>query len=59
MILINKILRKKVEDVDKKIPSTSDLVKKTDYNTRIIETENKIPNITGLYTDCNTKITDI
>ena len=39
-----------IEDVDKKIPSTSGLVKKTDYYTKSTEIENEIPSITGLVT---------
>ena len=35
----------KVDNID-----TSGLVKKTDYNTKISEIENKIPNISGLAT---------
>ena len=42
--------KKKIEDVNKKIPNTSGLFKKTDYNTKITEMENKIPGITGLVT---------
>ena len=34
----------------KKIPDTSDLVKKTDYNTKITEMENKISDISNLAT---------
>ena len=42
-------LKKKISDVDKKIPDTSRLVKKTDYNAIITEIEGKIPN-SGLAT---------
>ena len=35
-----------IEDVDKKIPNSSGLVKKTDCNTKIPDIENKIPSIT-------------
>ena len=38
-ILTNKILRKKNEVVNKKIPNTSGLVKKADLNTKITEIE--------------------
>ena len=40
---------------------TSGLVKKTDYNTKISEIEDKIPDTGGLVknTDYNTKITEI
>ena len=48
MILTTKILKKKIEDFNKKIPNTIGLVKKTNSKTKIIEIENKIPNITGL-----------
>ena len=34
----------------KKIPNTSRLVKKSDYNAKISELENKIPSISGLVT---------
>ena len=34
----------------KKIPDVSDLVKKTNFNAKITEVEDKIPNITGLAT---------
>ena len=36
--------------MENKIPNTSDLAKKTDYNTKITEIENKIPDISGLAT---------
>ena len=41
-------LEKKISDVDKKIPNTSDLANKTDLYAEITETEVKIPTITGL-----------
>ena len=37
-------------DLEKKIPHTSGLVKKLDYNAKITEIENKIPSISGLAT---------
>ena len=37
--------------MDKKIPHTSELTKKTDLNAKITEIENKIPSITGLATN--------
>ena len=44
----------KVNNIDtsgwKKIPNTSRLVKKSDYNAKISELENKIPSISGLIT---------
>ena len=43
-------LEKKIDNASKKIPDTSGLVKKTDHNTKITETEGKIPSITGLPT---------
>ena len=43
-------LEKKITDADKKIPDTSGLLKKTDYNAKIIEIEGKIPSIFGLAT---------
>ena len=39
-----------MEDVSKNIPNISGLVKKTDYKTKISETENKILSVTGLVT---------
>ena len=36
--------------IDKKIPHFSNLVKKTNFNTKITEIEGKIPNISGLAT---------
>ena len=47
--------------IENKIPETSDLIKKTDYNTKITEIESKIPDVSGLVTktDYNTKITEI
>ena len=44
-------LEKKISDVDKKIPDTSSLVKKTDYGSKITQIEGKIPSIIGLATD--------
>ena len=48
---------KKIEDVYRKMRSTSRLVKKTDYNKEITEIDNKIPRVTGLVTTAalNTK----
>ena len=40
----------KINKVDKNIPDVSDLVKKTDFNSKITEEEGKIPSITGLAT---------
>ena len=53
--------KKKIEDVGKKIPSTSGPVKKAGYNTKITEMENKISSVTGLVTTTmlNTKTTGI
>ena len=39
-----------LSDAGKKFPDTSGLVKKTDYNAKIIEIESKIPSVTGLAT---------
>lgn len=39
---VKKGLEKEIMDVNKKIPNTSGLVKKTDYNKKITEIENKI-----------------
>ena len=59
-------------DIDKLVPAPTDLtklsnvikndvIKKTDYNAKITEIENKLPDISGLVkkTDYNTKITEI
>lgn len=48
--LLTKRKEKKIADVDKKIPNSTGLVKKTNYNTKITEIENKIPGFTGLVT---------
>ena len=50
-------LEKKIEDV----PNTSGLVKKTDYNTKITEIENKMPSVISLATIAalNAKSTEI
>ena len=44
-------LEKKSSDGDKKIPDSSGLVKKTDYNAKITEIERKIPSISGIATN--------
>ena len=41
------LIKKKIED---KIPNTSDLVKKTNYNPKIIEIEGKILDVSSLAT---------
>ena len=43
-------LEKNISDANKKIPDTSRLVQKFDYNAKITEIENKIPSITALAT---------
>ena len=48
----------------KKIPETSGLVKKTNYNAKILEIEGKIPNISGLtityvLTEVENKVPDV
>ena len=43
-------LERKISDADKKIPDTSELFRKTDYNVKITEIEGKIPNISSLAT---------
>ena len=57
----NQNLEKKIEDSNKKIPDTSELVKKTDCGTKIMEIKNKILRVTGLVTATalNTKATEI
>ena len=57
-------LEKKISDADKKIPDTSGLVKKLDYNAEITELENKIPSIgvlptTSALTAVDNKISDV
>ena len=47
-ILINQELRRKLMTLAKKIPDTSGLVKKTDYNAKISEIESKMPTIIAL-----------
>ena len=47
MIQIKKIRKSELE---KKIPDTSGLVKKTDYNAKITDMEGKIPDISNLAT---------
>ena len=44
-------LEKKISDVDKKNPNTSDLAKTTDLNAKITIIENKLPSITGSATN--------
>ena len=55
----NRVLRKILIMLTKKIPKTSGLVHKVDYNTKITEIENQIPIVTGLFTAAvlNTKAT--
>ena len=57
-------LEKKMSDAEKKIPDTSGLVKKANYNTKITELENIILSISGLATNSaltavENKITDV
>ena len=52
-------LAAKVNNVDtSKIPDTSGLVKKTDYDAKITEIEGKIPNISGLATMSELAVVD-
>ena len=44
-------LEKKISNVDKKIPDSSGLVKKTDYSSKIAEIVGEIPSIIGLATN--------
>ena len=39
-----------MKKVDKKLPNTSELVKKPDYITKFTEIENKVPDISNLAT---------
>ena len=43
-------LEKKISDSDKKIPDTSELVEKADYNAKTTEIEGKLPGFSGLAT---------
>ena len=45
----DKLDLEKNSDVDKKVPDTSGLAKKTNYNAKITEIESKKPNITGYF----------
>ena len=53
-------LEKNIDDLNKKIPNTSGLVKRADYNTKITEIEYKVPSITRSFTTppLNTKTTE-
>ena len=59
MMQINKILYKKRLKILIKTSYFSDLVKKTDFDTKVTETENEIPNFPGSVTNTtfNTKVT--
>ena len=48
-------------ELENKIPDTSGLTKKTDYNTKIAEIEGKVPDVTNLATkaDVENKISDV
>lgn len=43
-------LEKKIEEVDKKVPNTSELLKKPDYKKQITQNKNKIASGTTLMT---------
>ena len=45
----DKLDLEKNSDVDKKVPDTSGLAKKTNYNVKITEIESEKPNITGCF----------
>ena len=45
-------------ELENKIPNTSELVKKTDYNAKITEIEGKIPHVSSLATKAYKKLTD-
>lgn len=47
MILLKTILKKGLKMLIKKVPNTSDLVKKIDSNRKITVIKNKTPDITG------------
>ena len=44
-------LERKISDAEKKVPDTSGLVEKLDYNSKITELESKTPSISGLATN--------
>ena len=44
---MDKVQRKKIGDVDKKVPDTNGLMTTTTLNTIIGEAENKIPDTSG------------
>ena len=56
MTQTNKILKKRLKNIDKEIADTCRLLEKTDYNTKITEIQNKIPNFTGLVTTATIKM---
>ena len=43
-------LEKRIDDIDKKIFNNSELIRNTDYNTKVTENRNKILSATGLLT---------
>ena len=51
----------KINKIDKKIPNSRNLVKKTDFNTKVTEIERKIPNVSRfiLTSVFNSKITEV
>ena len=48
MAQINNILKKRINDADKKIPDASELVQRTDYNAKTTKIEGKIHRISVL-----------
>ena len=46
--MIRQSLKQIILVLENNIPDTSDLVKKTDYNTKFTEIEGKIPDVTNL-----------
>ena len=56
MTQTNKILKKRLKNIDKEIADTCRLLEKTDYNMKITEIQNKIPNFTGLVTTATIKM---
>ena len=51
-------IKKNIENIDKKIPDTSNLVTNTAFNSKSEEVENKTPDVSGLVTKTafNTKL---
>lgn len=53
IIQLKKIKKKRLKDVDKKIPATCDIVTNVDHDNKTIEIESKANDIMGLLTKTN------